>query len=79
MTAPDLTTAASVIETAHGVVDAGIRHIAANGGPDANQVVAYDIAHAASAVETGRAMLVYGTKGELEAKLACAFVADAIG
>ncbi|HBU01641.1 MAG: acyl-CoA dehydrogenase [Actinobacteria bacterium] len=79
MTAPDLTTAASVIDLAHGVVDAGIRHIAANGGPDVNQVVAYDIAHAASAVETGRAMLVYGTKGELEAKIACAFIADAVG
>lgn len=79
MTAPDLTTAASVIDLAYGVVDAGIRHIAANGGPDVNQVVAYDIAHAASAVETGRAMLVYGTKGELEAKIACAFIADAVG
>lgn len=79
MTAPDLTAAASIIDIAHGVVDSGIRHIAANGGPDANQVVAYDIAHAASAVETGRAMLVYGTKGELEAKIACAFIADAIG
>jgi (2S)-methylsuccinyl-CoA dehydrogenase len=44
-----------------------------------NQVVAYDIAHAASAVETGRAMLVYGTKGELEAKIACAYIADAVG
>ena len=63
MTAPDLTTAASVIDAAHAVVDAGIRHVAATGGPDTNQVVAYDIAHAASAVETGRAMLVYGTKG----------------
>ena len=79
MTAPDLTTAASVIDLAHGVVDAGIRHIAATGGPDVNQVVAYDIAHAASAVETGRAMLVYGTKGELEAKIACAYIADAVG
>ena len=79
MTAPDLTTAASVIDAAHAVVDAGIRHVAATGGPDTNQVVAYDIAHAASAVETGRAMLVYGTKGELEAKIACGFIADAIG
>ncbi|MEX1217875.1 MAG: acyl-CoA dehydrogenase family protein [Acidimicrobiales bacterium] len=79
MTVPDLITAAAVIDSAHEVVDAGIRHIAANGGPDVNQVVAYDIAHAASAVETGRAMLLYGEKGELEAKIACAFVADAVG
>ncbi len=34
------------------------------GGPDANQVVAYDLAHAAAAVETGRAMLAYGAKGD---------------
>jgi (2S)-methylsuccinyl-CoA dehydrogenase len=79
MTAPDLATAASVVETAHDVVDAGIRHLAASGGPDANQVVAYDIAHAASAVATGRAMLAYGARGDLEGRIACAYIADAVG
>lgn len=79
MTAPDLAAAARVIELAHGVVDAGIRSVAENGGPDANQLLAYDVAHAASAVETGRAMLTYGAKGELEGKITCAFIADAVG
>jgi (2S)-methylsuccinyl-CoA dehydrogenase len=79
MTAPDLTAAAQVVDTAHGVVEAAIRHLAANGGPDVNQVVAYDLAHAAAAVETGRSMLTYGAKGDLEGRITCAFVADAVG
>ena len=64
MTAPDLTAAAAAIDAAHGVVDAATRRLAETGGPDANQVLAYDLAHAAAAVETGRAMLDYGAKGD---------------
>ncbi len=45
---------------------------------DAEQVVAYDLAHAASAVEASRTMLDYGAKGDVEAALACAFIADAV-
>ena len=56
----------------------GVRTLAASGGPDAQQVLAYDIAHAAAAVETARSMLDYGAKGELEGLLTCAFVADAL-
>ena len=41
-------------------------------------MLAYDIAHAAAAVETARSLLDYGGKGELEAKITCAFVADAV-
>ena len=51
---------------------------AARGGIDANQVVAYDLAHAAAAVAVARAVLDYGAQGEVEARLACAFVADAV-
>ena len=76
MTAPDLQAANDVIELAQGVVGKAIRHLAANGGPDVNQVVAYDVAHAASAVATARSMLDYGAKGELEGQLTCAFTAD---
>ena len=78
MTAPDLAAAASAIDVAHGVVQAAIAHLAATGSVDDDQVLAYDVAHAASAVATGRAMLDYGQKGEVEAKLTCAFVADAV-
>ena len=74
----DLTLAATVIELAQGVVGKALRHLAAAGSVDADQVLAYDLAHAAAAVETARSMLDYGAKGETEARLTCAFVADAV-
>ncbi len=77
--APDLTAAAGALEVAHAVVEAATRRLAETGGPEASQVIAYELAHAAAAVESGRAMLEYGTKGDLEAALACGYVADAIG
>jgi len=79
MTDLDLTAAAAALDAADGVVNTGTRRLAEAGGPDANQVVAYELAHAAATVSTARAMLAYGAKGELEAQLACAYVADLIG
>lgn len=78
MTTPDLQAAASAIELADGVIKSAISHLAETGSVDADQVVAYDIAHASAAVETARSMLDYGNKGDLEAKLTCVFVADAV-
>jgi (2S)-methylsuccinyl-CoA dehydrogenase len=77
MVTPDLTLAASVLDLASGVIRTGVQHLASLGGPDVAQVLAYDLAHAASAVETGRSMLDYGAKGDTEGLLTCAFVADA--
>jgi (2S)-methylsuccinyl-CoA dehydrogenase len=79
MTSPDLTAAASAVDAAQSVVDSGVRTAAAAGSIDDNQVVAYDLAHAAAAVETARTLLDYGAEGDLEARIACAFVADAVG
>jgi (2S)-methylsuccinyl-CoA dehydrogenase len=78
MTTPDcdLTAAAAVVERCALTVGRGVRTLAGIGGPDAAQVLAYDLAHAAAAVETARSMLDYGAKGEDEAGLTCAFVAD---
>ncbi len=45
---------------------------------DRHQVVAYDLAHAASAVAGCRVMLGYAQHGELEASLAYTYIADAI-
>jgi (2S)-methylsuccinyl-CoA dehydrogenase len=45
---------------------------------DEHQVLAYDLAHAASAVEGSRVMLEYGARGELESKLARVFIADVV-
>jgi (2S)-methylsuccinyl-CoA dehydrogenase len=78
MTAPDLQAAADVIELAQGVVGKGIRHLAEIGGPDEHQVLAYDLAHAASGVETARSLLDYGGKGETEALITCAYAADMV-
>ena len=66
---PDLVTAADVIEMAAGLVRSGVRQLAANGGPDTQQVLAYDLAHAAAQVETARALLDYGSKGDTEARI----------
>ncbi len=75
---PDLQEAASAIELADGVIRGAVIHLAETGSVDADQVIAYDIAHGAAAVETARAMIDYGNKGEVEAKLTCIFVADAV-
>ncbi|MCU1358933.1 MAG: putative acyl-CoA dehydrogenase, partial [Ilumatobacteraceae bacterium] len=73
---PDLHAAADVIELAGSVVGKSIRHLAANGGPDQHQTLAYDLAHAAAQVETARSLLDYGAKGDVEARITCAFTAD---
>jgi (2S)-methylsuccinyl-CoA dehydrogenase len=76
--APDLAAAVAVVDLARAVVDDGVRHLATTGDVDADQVVAYDLAYAAAAVENARAVLEYGSRGEAEARIACAFVADAV-
>src|SRR5690606_6708151 len=78
MSAPDLNAAAAAVETARDVVRTGLAHLAATGSVDADQVVAYDLAHAAAAVETARTLLDYGAKGDEEARISCAFAADAV-
>ena len=45
---------------------------------DEHQVLAYDLAHAAAAVEGSRVMCAYGEHGEVESLLARAYVADAV-
>jgi (2S)-methylsuccinyl-CoA dehydrogenase len=75
---PDVQTAAEVIDLADRVVGRAIRHLAEIGGPDTHQVLGYDLAHAASGVATARSLLDYGSKGDTEARITCAFVADMI-
>jgi len=59
-------------------MDAGVKHLASTGDVEAEQVVAYDLAHGSAAVESAAAILGYGERGEDEARIASAFVADAI-
>ena len=75
---PGLSDASAAVEVAQQLVDGACGAVRARGGVDANQVVAYDVAHAAAAVATARAALAYGALGETEARLARAFVADVV-
>ncbi len=81
------TDAAAAVETTTGVVDAAARTLAEKSAVDGrisvsaldqHQVVAYDLAHAASAVAGCRVMLDYAELGEFEASLAYTYIADAI-
>jgi (2S)-methylsuccinyl-CoA dehydrogenase len=74
----DLPAAASAVDLASTVVRGAARHLAGLGDLDAHQAIAYDLAHATAAVEAARAILDYGARGSLEARIACAFVADAV-
>jgi (2S)-methylsuccinyl-CoA dehydrogenase len=78
MSAPDLNAAAAAVEDARTVVQAGLAHVAGTGSVEDDQVVAYDLAHAAAAVETARTLLDYGAKGDEEARITCAFAAEAV-
>jgi (2S)-methylsuccinyl-CoA dehydrogenase len=81
MTSPDsadLAGAANAVDLAQELVDQACASIRGRGGIDANQAVAYDVAHAAAAVGTARAALQYGEQGEVEAAIASAFAADVV-
>ncbi len=75
---PDIQYAAEVVEKAKHIVDKAILRLSANGDPDQQQVLAYDLAHIASGVESSRAVLDYGAKGKIEGKLVCVFIADVV-
>jgi (2S)-methylsuccinyl-CoA dehydrogenase len=78
MSSPDLARAASALDLADGAVRTALAHLAAHGSVDADQIVSYDLAHAAAALATARNLLDYGERGEVEANLALAFAADAV-
>ncbi len=75
---PDMLGAAAVIDLADSIIGSAIRRLGETGGPDVHQVFAYDLAHAASAAATARSLLDYGSKGDVEASITCAFTADMV-
>src|SRR5947209_4341902 len=86
MTDP-LDVAAAAVDDAAVIVDMASTHLARESSDgtrvsvarlDEHQVLAYDLAHAASAVEGCRVMLEYARHGEIESMLARAFIADAL-
>lgn len=78
MNAPDLNAAAPVVALARDVVRQGWAHLAATGAVDDDQVVAYDLAHAAAAIEIAHTLLDYGAQSDREARIATAFAAEAV-
>ncbi len=76
---PDLPAAADAIDLADRVVGKAVRRLASlDGGADEHQVLAYEIAHAAAGVATAKSLIDYGNKGDVEAKITCAFTADMV-
>lgn len=83
---PDLDRAADAVELARGVLDTAIGHLAGDREDGAidparqpdGQAVRYDLAHAAAGIAIAGSALAYGTRGDVEARIACAFVADAV-
>ncbi len=82
-----LEAAASAVDAAAEITETAAERLARDSADDGrisvakldrHQVLAYDLAHAASALEGCRVMLDYGGHGELESMLARAFVADAV-
>ena len=73
-TTTDLDVAHGLVQRADDVVTSGLAQLRARGGPDEAQVLAYDLAHAASAIATAHASLEYGRHGEEESRLALAFL-----
>ena len=76
--APDLPAAQAAIELADEVIAKAIARLTELGGPDQQQVFAYELAHAGAGIATARGMLEYGAKGDVEARLTCGFAADAL-
>jgi len=83
----ELRAASAAVDLAATVVDTAVRRLAEvsseNGklsvaALDRHQAIAYDLAHAAAAVEGSRVMCGYGEHGEVESMLARAYVADAV-
>jgi (2S)-methylsuccinyl-CoA dehydrogenase len=79
--------AAEAVDLAASVVGAAVANLAQSSLEagklsvaklDEQQVVSYDLAHAAAAVEAARVMVAYAAQGELESMLTYAFIADAV-
>ena len=77
-TPPNLATLTDLVARAQEVIDCATEQLRERGGPDREQSLAYDLAHAASAIATARANLAYATHGETEANLTSAFLGLAL-
>ena len=70
--------AAAAVAAGQSIVDSAIQKLGEAGGPDVAQLLAYDVAHSAAALECARAGLEYGSSGESEAAAGIIFATDAL-
>jgi (2S)-methylsuccinyl-CoA dehydrogenase len=70
--------ATQLVASARSIIDGALSQLAKRGGVDENQTLAYDLAHAASAVATAQACLSYAEFGPDESALVAAFLAIAL-
>ncbi len=73
-----LAAATAVVEIAESALRTAVATLGGEAGADEDQVVAYDLAHAAAAAAAARSMLDYAALGDLERDLACAFIAETL-
>jgi len=80
---PDLAVVEAALEAGDGLLHGAAMRLSAltDGGKrlDDEQVLAYDLAHAAAGLETARAALSYGSLGGDESRIAVVFAADVLG
>ncbi len=78
VTTSDLELASRAVELAGSAVIAAVAKLASSGDPEADQVISYDVAHAAAGARTAEAALEYAQHGRTEALIVCAFIADVV-
>ncbi len=74
----DLDQAAGLIERGNDVIASALGVLDERGGIDQNETLAYDLAHAASALAAADSCLSYAANGETESKLVAGFLAIAL-
>src|ERR1700684_3696376 len=71
----DLDDAEDLIARAETILEAALRQLHDRGGIDANQTLAYDLSHSASALAAARSCLAYARRGNEESRLVAVFLA----
>ncbi|MFV1991854.1 MAG: acyl-CoA dehydrogenase family protein, partial [Acidimicrobiales bacterium] len=75
---PNLVAAKDAVRVARETIDAAIEQQRSRSDEVDPQVLLYDLAHAAASIEMASTMLDYGAQGDTEARIATAFIADAV-
>jgi (2S)-methylsuccinyl-CoA dehydrogenase len=74
-TAFDVDAAELLIAGAEDILELALHQLRDRGGIDANQTLAYDLSHSASALAAARSCLAYARRGNDESRLTAAFLA----